>query len=95
MMSAKTKIIKDTIMNSLLSEMAQELEHKQSDKQKRDEILEWCESWLVEILDNMTEADLLPKHDLKSQNEFEYHLNAIIKKVKGELYKKVKDETMK
>jgi len=92
MANSKVKIIKDTILNSLLSEMEVELKEKVSDQDKRNELFKLINSKLVEILGSMDEKELLPMHEPKSQQEFENHLHTLLQKVKKRLLADMRKE---
>lgn len=89
---AKIKIIKDTVKNSIMTQMKSELKEKISDKKKVEELLALTEKKLVVVLDSMNERELVPSKEFKSSNDLQNHILDVIKKVKEKLSVEIKKE---
>ncbi len=74
---AKIKLIKDTVIKSILSQTSDNLAKNSVSEQKTQALLRITELKLERILDNFDQADILPKKFL-SQEEFESHLLTLI-----------------
>jgi len=82
---ARLKIVKDTVVNSIVSEIFCNLKGKISDDEKRKEMIGLTRSKLDSILNSFGEKELLPKKDFSSQQEFEEHILKIVRKARQRL----------
>jgi hypothetical protein len=89
---ARLKIVKDTVVNSILSEMYEKLKNKISDEEKRKEMISLTRSNLDSILKSFGEKELLPKKDFSSQQDFEEHILKIVQKVRQKLLVEMEKE---
>jgi hypothetical protein len=88
----KLKIVKDTVINSILSEVSSKLKSKISEEEKRKEMLIVTRSKLVSILNSLGKEDLLPKGDPKSPQDFEDHILKVIQKTRRKLLVEMESE---
>ena len=92
---AKLKIVRDTVISSILSELESELRDRLSDEEKVKEMKTLTCSKLLSILKTFNENELLPPKDFETSQDFEHHILIIEKKVKklllNELDKDVRD----
>jgi len=82
---ARLKIVKDTVVNSISSEMYDKLEEKISDEEKRKEMISLTRSKLVTILNSFDHEELLPQKDFDSQQDFEKHILKLVQKARQKL----------
>jgi hypothetical protein len=88
----RLKIIKDTVINSILSEMDDKLASKVADEKKRAEMIKFTRSRLQYIMNSLNQDELLPKRDIKSEQDFEKHLLKIIQQVRQTLTNEIERE---
>jgi uncharacterized protein (UPF0147 family) len=88
----KIKIIKDTVVNSIVTEMRDKLKEKISEKEKIDEMLDLTKSKVISILNSMNEDEIMPKEEFKSEEEFKGHILEVVGKVRSKLYEEMKKE---
>ena len=89
---AKLKIIKDTVVNSILSEMDSELRNKVSDEKKIEAMISLTKSRLRSILNSFDEKELLPKGDVDSPQDFEKHILRIMQGTKQRILTEMEKE---
>jgi hypothetical protein len=88
----RLKIVKDTVINSILSEVSSKLESKTSDEEKRKELMSLTRGKLVSIVNSLGKEDLLPKGDLKSPQDFEDHILKVVQKTRRKLLAEMEKE---
>ena len=91
-MKRDLKITKDTVVNSIVSEMSDKLEVEVSDEEKRKEMMVLTQSKLDTILKSFSDRELLPERDFTSQQESEQHILKIVKKVRKRLLVEMEKE---
>jgi hypothetical protein len=74
---AKIKIIKDTVRNSIMTEVESKLISRGLDVQKQAEITNLIGTKLDQILECMVETELLPQTEPRSADEFSSHIYTI------------------
>jgi hypothetical protein len=90
---ARVKIIKDTVRNSILAEMENQLGNRLSDEEKAKEMMELTRASLNSILNALHEDELLPKREFASQQDFENHILEIVRKVRKKLLNEIEKES--
>jgi hypothetical protein len=90
--AVRLKIIKDTVFNSILSEMNDKLASKITDEKKRLEIIKFTRSRLHDILNSLNQDELLPKRDIKSEQDFEKHILKVIQQIRQRLVSEIEKE---
>lgn len=88
----RLKIIRDTVINSILSEVGDKLEYRISDSEKRKEMISLTRSKLVSILNSLGKEDLLPKGEPKSPQDFEDHILKVVQKTRQKLLAEMEKE---
>jgi len=81
---AQLKIIKDTVTQSILPEMFDELCKKHGDK-KAKSLIDLTQPRIENILQSFSERQLLLKQEIKSESEFKAHILTVISEVKQRL----------
>jgi hypothetical protein len=87
----RLKIIKDTVTNSILTDMNNSLASKISDKKKRTEMIKFARFRLQHILSSL-DQDLLPKREIASEQDFEKYLLKVIQQVRKSLTNEIEKE---
>jgi hypothetical protein len=91
--NVKLKLIKDTVINSILTEMHEKLLKNGVDEKKASELERVTKPRLLIILDSFDKRTLLPVQDLKSKEDFERHILRIIQLAKKKLESDILKET--
>ncbi len=89
---AKLKIIRDTVRNSILSEMSDRLKKRVGDDKKTDEMIALTRSQLKSILNSFSDKELLPNREIESEEDFKKHILKIIDKTRKQLLKDMESE---
>jgi hypothetical protein len=87
----RLKIIKDTVTNSIISDLNIKLASKIADEKKRTEMVRFARLGLKEIL-NSSNQDLLPKRELISKQDFEKYILKVIRQVRKKLVDELEKE---
>ena len=88
----KLKVIKDTIIKSILSEITDKLEKRITDQKKRAELIKFTHSRLDDVLNSFSEEELLPKKEIESEQDFENHILKVTEKTRQQLLKEMEQE---
>ncbi len=87
---ARLKIIEDTVINSILTEMENKLRENPLGEKKTERLLELTKSKIISILNSMNEDELVPKGEFKSEQDFKSHVLGVIGKVRNGLFEDMK-----
>jgi hypothetical protein len=87
----RLRIIKDTVANSIISDLNIQLASKITDEKKRTEMVRFAHLRLQAIL-NTSGIDLLPKQELTSKQDFEKYLLKVIQQVRQRLVDEIEKE---
>ncbi|HML03568.1 MAG TPA: hypothetical protein VK487_09390 [Candidatus Bathyarchaeia archaeon] len=88
----RLKIVKDTVTDSIISEVNEKLEESIPDVEKRKEMMSLTRSKLTAILNSLGKEELLPRKDLESQRDFEEHVLKLVSEVRRKLLSEMKKE---
>ena len=89
----KVSIIKETVVKTIMDEVKSSLEqNSHADDQKVSSIMKEVSSQLPDILNSMSIKDLLPSHQVLTQEEFERHILKLIRVVTTRLQQQLKHE---
>jgi len=89
---ARLKIIKDTVANSVLSEINEKLMTKVTNEKKRSELISFTRLRLQDILSSLDQDEVLSKQEIRSREDFMKHIQKVIRKVKQKLISEIEQE---
>ena len=72
--------------------MNDKLASKMTAEKKRLEIIKFTRSRLHDILNSLNQDELLPKRDIKSEQDFEKHILKVIQQIRQRLVSEIEKE---